>query len=56
MRIKILRTENATVRDAIDHLRDDGMMHMAEAVEQLLAKYEQTEIDNVKKGLSQSAR
>jgi hypothetical protein len=35
-----VQAENATVRDAIDHLRDDGMLNMAKAVEELLNKYE----------------
>lgn len=39
-RIKLVQAENATVRDAIDHLRDDGMLNMAKAVEELLNKYE----------------
>lgn len=39
-RVKLLQTENATVRDAIDHLRDDGMFNMAKAVEDMLTKYE----------------
>lgn len=37
-RIKLVQAENATVRDAIDHLRDDGMTNMAKAVEELLNK------------------
>lgn len=39
-RVKLIQAENATVRDTIDHLRDDGMLNMAKAVEDMLTKYE----------------
>jgi hypothetical protein len=35
-----MQAENATVRDAIDELRFDGMLNMAKAVEEMLVKYE----------------
>lgn len=53
VRIKIMRAENATVRDAVDHLRDDGMTAMANAVEEMLSKYE---TEYVQKILSCAAR
>lgn len=48
-----MRAENATVRDAVDHLRDDGMTAMANAVEEMLSKYE---TEYVQKILSCAAR
>lgn len=50
--VRLVLVENEIVRDAIDHLRDEGMLAMANAIEKLLNTQEVEKLSHVQEGLS----